>query len=475
MRQVRLTDYPLLQQIGFRLMAAFTLIIGLVILVTVILTRQGTDTQFAHFMVDGQMIRTVRLIENLVSYYQAEGNWADLETEFDTVLLAASDGTMGPMMSGMMGMYENRMQVVDRAGQVVADTVAADDAPLLSAQQWPITDNGEPIGVLLVQGSMMGHTTFDSELLVRGVTRAVIVAGTIAGIVALLMAGLLVRQITRPVGSLIAASRQIAGGDLAVRVPVQSRDELGELAQTFNQMTNSLELQERARRNLIADVAHELRTPLAGIQGTIEAFQDGIFAPTAENFAHIHKEILLLNRLVEDLRTVANADAGKLTLDFAAVDLLALIQRQVAAFQVQAHERRMEIQVTVAEPIPPIRGDEERLRQVFNNLLDNALRHTPAGGTIEITLANVPDGVQVSVRDTGEGIPAERLPHIFERFYRVDPARSRQTGGSGLGLTITRQIVEGHGGRIWVDSPPSGHDQGCEFALFLPMAPESVH
>ncbi|MCB0187590.1 MAG: HAMP domain-containing protein, partial [Caldilineaceae bacterium] len=385
--------YTLLHQLGFRLMAAFALIIGLVILVTVVLTRQGTDTQFAHFMVDDQMIRTSQLITNLVTYYQQKGSWAGLDNELDEVLLVASDGTMGPMMQGMMGLYENRMQILDGAALVVADTDAANPSPLLSAQQWPIMLDGQLIGTLLVQGAMMGHTTLDSEAVLRGVTRAVVVAGSVAGLVALLMAGLLIRQITRPITGLTHASRQIAAGDLTTRVPLQSHDELGELAQTFNQMASSLELQERARRNLIADVAHELRTPLAGIQGTIEAFQDGVFAPTAENFAHIHQEVLLLNRLVEDLRTVANADAGTLTLDFATVDLAALVQRQVAAFQVQAHDQQIALQVTVREPIAAIQGDEERLRQVFNNLLDNALRHTPAGGLIELTLANVPDGV----------------------------------------------------------------------------------
>lgn len=145
-----------------RLMAAFALIIGLVLQVTVVLTRQGTDTQFAHFMVDGQMIRTARLVVNLVAHYEAEGSWAELETDSGTVLLAASDGTMGSMMQGMMGMYENRMQIVDHAGEVVADTQPTVAAPLLLAQQWPITVTGQPVGMLLVQGSMMGHTTFDS-------------------------------------------------------------------------------------------------------------------------------------------------------------------------------------------------------------------------------------------------------------------------------------------------------------------------
>ena len=470
---VPLRRHHLLQQLWFRLMAAFALIIGLVLLVTVILTRQGADTQFAHFMVNGQMIRTARLIDNLANYYQAQQSWAQLDTQLDTVLQAASDGTMNPMIQGMMGVYNNRMQIVDNAGQIVADTEPTSSARFSSTQQWPITNHDQSIGVLLVEGSMMGPTTFDGETVLRGVTRAVTVAGSIAGIVALFMAGLLVRQIMRPVASLAHAARRIAAGELTARVPIRGHDELGELAQTFNQMANSLEGQERARRNLIADVAHELRTPLAGIQGTIEAFQDGVFAPTPENFAIIHKEIVLLNRLIEDLRTVAHADAGQLTLDFAPIDLGMLLQRQVATFRYQALEQGIALTVTAKEPVIPIRGDAERLRQVFNNLFDNALRHTPPGGVIGVTVTNVPHGVQVAVRDNGEGIPAESLPHLFDRFYRVDPARNRQTGGSGLGLTITRQLVEGHGGRIWAQSPPLGALHGSEFCLFLPAAPNS--
>ncbi|HRW11126.1 MAG TPA: ATP-binding protein [Caldilineaceae bacterium] len=461
----------LFSRLWFRLMGAFVLIISLVILVTVILTRQGTDTQFAHFMVNGQMIRTSRLVQNLAAFYQRQQSWTELDAQLDQVLLEASDGTMNSMFQGMMGMYNNRMQVVDAEGRLVADTEEDTGSPLSAVQRWPIFVDEAEVGSLVVEGAMMGHTMLDGDILLRGVTRAAIVAGSIAGIVALLMAGLLVRQITRPVAGLVQASRNIADGDLTTRVAIRSNDELGELAKTFNQMASSLERQERVRRALIADVAHELRTPLTGIQGTIEAFQDGVFAPTAENFAIIHKEILLLNRLIEDLRTLANADAGTLPLHFAPVDLAALAQQQVAAFQYQAREQQIDLQVTIDHPLTPISGDEERLGQIFINLLDNALRHTPVGGAIQLSLVNATDGVEIRVRDSGAGIPPAALPHIFERFYRVDPARNRETGGSGLGLTITRQLVEGHGGRIRVNSPPPVTTKGSEFCLFLPAVP----
>ncbi len=466
--RMRSTIHHLLNHLWLKLMAAFVLVIVLVVLVTVILTRQGADTQFAHFMVDGQMIRTTRLLYSLAGYYQQQQNWANLDTQLEQVLREASDGTMNRMMSGMMGMLNNRMKIVDINGEIVADTDARAGAPLLPIQQWPITIRDQQVGTLWVEGSMMGHAHLDDAQLLRGVTRAVIVAGSIAGLVALLLAGLLVRQITHPLASLIQASRSIAAGDLQIRVRVQSHDELGDLAATFNQMASTLETQETLRRNLIADVAHELRTPLAGIQGTVEAFQDGIFASTAENFAIIHEEVMLLNRLVEDLRTLANAEAGKLSLDLMPTDLVALVQRQVTTFQYKARERGVTLTMTAAQTIIPIAGDAQRLEQVLNNLLDNALRHTAADGAILVRLVNVKNGVQITVTDNGEGIPATALSSLFERFYRVDPIHNQQIGGSGLGLAIARQLVEAHGGQIWVTSPPPGSVAGSEFGLFLP-------
>ncbi len=459
-------------RIWFKLISAFALVIVVGIIVTVILARQGTATQFAHLMVNSQMIQPERIRQLLTDYYRQQASWEGVDEELDRIVGSASTGNMGGMMGSMMGMMNNRLQVVDVSDNVVADTHADVGSPPISSQatqRWPLVVDDQLVGMLLVEGSMMGMSGVDDQALLSGVTRAVLIAGLVAGFVALVIGGLLVRQITQPLAGLIQASGRIAAGDLSVRVPIQSRDELGDLAGTFNQMADSLETQETLRRNLMADIAHELRTPLAGIQGTVEALQDGVFPLTEEGLMPIHDEVTLLNRLVEDLRLLANAEAGNISLNKTLIDLAQLAERQVNTFQYRAAEQGVNLLLVAGEKIPPLYGDEQRLSQVLTNLLSNALRHTLDGGTVCVRVMPARDGVQISVKDTGEGIPAIELPHVFERFYRVDRSRSRKTGGTGLGLAIARQIVEAHGGRIWVESPPAEQSSGSEFSLVLPV------
>ena len=418
--------------------------------------------------------------QSLVDHYRRQGSWQDVGTYLDLLVVRDSMGRMSGMMGGMMGMMESRIQIVDGDNRVVADTLNetltdAEATPMNSrgVQRWPLVLDNQQVGTLLVVGAMMGMTGIDDQTILSGVTRSVLIAGLVAGAVALLLGGLFVRQITQPLAGLAQASQRVAAGDLSVRIPVQNHDELGELAETFNRMADSLETQEALRRNLVADIAHELRTPLAGIQGTIEALQDGVFPLTAESLAPIHDEVTLINRLVEDLRTLANAEAGKIVLDRVPIDVASLAERQINLFQYQASTHRISLGLEADEQIVSVVADEQRLSQVLTNLLDNALRHTPDGGTIVISVASIDDGIQIAVRDSGEGIPATELPNIFERFYRVDRSRSRRTGGSGLGLSIVRQLVEAHGGRIWVESPPMGAPKGSEFRLVLPANAEN--
>ncbi|HXF64955.1 MAG TPA: HAMP domain-containing protein, partial [Caldilineaceae bacterium] len=306
----------MLNRLWFRLLCAFCLVIAVATLVTVVLTRQGAATQFDHFMIGGEMVRPARMQAALGEFYRSQGSWGGLDDRLDTLVGSASDGVMSGVMGGMMGMYNNRLQVVNLAGEVVADSHGpAGGEPLAEVQRWPLVVDGAPVGELWVEGGLMGGHGIASDELLSGVTRAVLLAAAAAGAVALFLAALLVRQITHPLIALTRASAQVAAGDLEARVPVESRDELGELAATFNCMADSLQTQESLRRNMVADIAHELRTPLAGIQGTVEAMQDGVFPPTPENLATIHQEVLLLNRLVEDLRLLANAEAGQLSLE----------------------------------------------------------------------------------------------------------------------------------------------------------------
>ena len=462
-------------RLWFRLLSAFTLVIAIGVLVTVVVTRQGAASRFAHFMINHHMVRPEQLQSTLADYYREHGSWTGLDTNFSAIIELSTDGTMSDVMGSMMGMNNNHIQVLDMAGTVVASSqsVTGNGRQLgrqmnSSVQRWPITVNETQVGELVAEGGLMVGASARNNSLVAGVTRAVLVAGLTAGLVGLLLALLLVRQITRPLGSLTQAASQIAGGDLSVRVPVQSRDELGELATTFNQMASSLETQEKLRRNLMADVAHELRTPLAGIQGTVEALQDGIFPPTGENLQAVHEQVMLLNRLVEDLRTLANAEAGQLSLDRLPLNLTELCQRQVTAFQSHALTKAVSLTFDHEPAAITMAGDDQRLSQVLNNLLDNALRHTPPGGAIQVELTSTNGKARLAVVDNGEGVPNDALPYLFDRFYRADASRNRRTGGSGLGLAIVRQIVQAHGGRIWAESPPIGQPQGSAFIIELP-------
>jgi two-component system OmpR family sensor kinase/two-component system sensor histidine kinase BaeS len=384
------------------------------------------------------------------------------------LLDAAADGVMSGMMGNMIGMRNNRVFVFDSAGQAMADSQAGAGAnagvegqPL---QRWPIEVEGEVVGSLAVQGALMGAAA-NANLLVGSLTRTVLLAALAAGSVALALAALIVRQITRPLNDLSQAATRIAGGDLATRVAVQSSDEIGALGGSFNRMADALQKQEKLRRNLMADVAHELRTPLTGLQGAVEAMQDGVFPADGENLAALHEEIMLLNRLVDDLRTLANAEAGQLALQQHGCDVAELCRRQAGLLQYAAQARNIRLEVEAAGPLPAC-ADEHRIGQVLHNLLDNALRYTLEGGRVIVAARRSGDQIAITVTDDGEGITAEELPHVFDRFYRGGHARTR-SGGSGLGLAIARQLVLAHDSELWVQSPPPGARQGSVFGFAL--------
>ncbi|MBI3979683.1 MAG: HAMP domain-containing protein [Chloroflexi bacterium] len=293
-------------------------------------------------------------------------------------------------------------------------------------------------------------------------------AGGFAVLTAVGLSLLLARQIAAPARAVTQAARRLAAGDLAQRVPVRSADELGELAAAFNTLATALSHQEALRRQMAADIAHELRTPLAVIQANLEAMLDGVRPLSREAVADLHQETQLLARLVSDLRDLSLAEAGQLPLRREPTDLAALAQATCARFAQQAQARKVQIAVEAADALPAADLDPDRVGQALGNLLDNALRHTPPGGsvTVRVEPGVQPGTVQVRVSDSGGGIPAEHLTNVFERFYRVDRARSRAAGGSGIGLAVVKQLVEAHGGRAWVESPPG---QGATFGLLFPV------
>jgi len=299
------------------------------------------------------------------------------------------------------------------------------------------------------------------------VNNALWLAGGLAALVAIGLGLLLARQISSPVRALTSAARGVASGDLDQRVVVHSRDELGELAEAFNAMAEAVGRQETLRRRMAADIAHELRTPLAVIQANLEAILDGIRPLSTDVVADVHQETKLLARLVADLSDLSLAEAGQLPLQKRQTDLAALARSTGARFASRAGERGVQLAVEATKGLPNVDVDPDRIAQVLGNLLENALRHTPRGGAVELRLGpgERTDTLQVVVRDTGSGILAEHLPNVFEHFYRADRARSRATGGSGIGLAVVKQLVEAHGGQVWVESPPG---QGAVFGLVLP-------
>jgi two-component system sensor histidine kinase BaeS len=298
---------------------------------------------------------------------------------------------------------------------------------------------------------------------------ALLLALLAAGAVAILVSLLLSRGVVAPVRVLTTASQRIADGHYGERVRSTGADELGQLAHSFNQMAEKLEQVEAMRRQLIGDVSHELRTPLTAIKGSMEGLMDGVLPGTAETYQQIHQEADRLARLVDDLQELSRVEAGAYPLDIRPVGVPTLVQTTLKRFAAHAQAKGIELRSDLPADLPPVLADQDRITQVLTNLVGNALQYTPEGGQVTLLCRRHGDEIHFSVVDSGIGIPAEHLPQLFTRFYRVDKSRSRQAGGgSGIGLTIARHLVEAHGGQIRAES--KGEGQGSTFTFSLKAA-----
>lgn len=285
-------------------------------------------------------------------------------------------------------------------------------------------------------------------------------------LLALLIGLRTVRGFALPLTDILSAIDAVAEGDLSVRVPEPGRGEMARLASSFNRMLDELERTERQRRNLTADVAHELRTPLHVIQGNLEGILDGVYPASPEQIEATLQETRLLNRLVDDLRTLSLADAGELSLNRVLTPVEELLQRVASSYQPQARGAGVELRLEISPYLPAIHLDPERLVQVLGNLMGNAIRYTPRGGTVSLRGLMAGEWVLLQVADTGRGIDPEQLPHIFERFYRADSARTVSESESGLGLSIAKSLVELHGGKLTAESVVG---QGTVMSVWLPI------
>ncbi len=397
--------------------------------------------------------------DRLAGYYDKRGGWEQVDT---MIASYPSGSAWGPWDEGWQVDYI----LVAPDGAILS---ASDDGRLgqiLDHQELkraiPIVVDDQQVGLLLL--SQFGHFKPGPPPVLTQALHMFLLTGLAVGAGSLIVGLVISRGISHPLMKLTDAARAVAAGDLSARVPVRYRGEMRELAIAFNQMTQDLARADELRRNLTADVAHELRTPLSVIRGKLEGVLDGIYPATAEHLEPILEETELLTSLVEDLRLLALAEAGHLTLEKRPLNVSDLLRDAQVNFGPQADDRDVTLALNLPPELPQAMADWRRISQVLGNLLTNALRHTPQGGRVTMSATAGVGVVEVTVTDTGAGIPAEDLPYVFERFWRGEKSRSREGGGTGLGLAIARQLVEAHGGTMGVESAP---DEGARFWFTL--------
>src|SRR6266498_2998057 len=445
-----------MRSISTKLILAF-LSIGIVsVTIIFILARWNTRQEFIRFLSDQN--RT-DLVSELTEYYQTNGTWEGSEQIW-----------MQPSVHQPPPGGSRRVPFVltDQNGLVLVANdryKVGDKVPSSNLQQGvSIEENGKIVGVLVPMPMPFQGQPREVEFIER--TNMNLLYGALVGaVIAWLLGILLSRTLTRPIRELTRATHAVSEGDLSQQVPVRSKDELGELAKAFNKMSAQLSRSVNARKQMTADIAHELRTPLSLILGHAEAVHDGVLPPTRENFEIIREEATRLEHLVNDLRTLSLADAGELSIQTQTIEPQRLVNEVSSLYQYQTQRKNISFELDVPAGLPSMEVDPGRMTQVLTNILDNALRHTPEGGRITLAAKEVNDMVELSVEDTGPGLSLEDINRIFERFYRTDSSRQREDGGSGLGLAIARSIVQAHGGQL---SAESESGSGLKVKIRLP-------
>jgi signal transduction histidine kinase len=443
--------------LNFRLLAAFGLVIVIIIGTAFFFAYRATRAEIGRIGEQIEMSQVRRMEGLLSNQFLVERNWKNIQ----------------PYVVDLGNFYGRRIIVTDATNTVVADSdgeLLGTSYPDANSPQgrkivppWAISS----IGTLYVDPSEPSEVNRAAmQIAFNSTGRFFLWAGLIAIAVALILTFILSRRILSPVKALTRAAQKLGKGDFSQRVDVDDKGEVGELAESFNTMAGDLERNEQLRRNMVADIAHELRTPLSNLNGYLEAIRDGVVQPDPAIIRSLSEEGTTLSRLVDDLQELSLADAGELKLTCQPADISTLIEETVAAVRAKADAKRITLSASSPRGLPSANIDVYRIRQVINNLLENAIAHTDPEGSITVMARRQANDIIISVADNGEGISAGDLPKIFERFYRADKSRARSTGGSGLGLTIARRLVEAHGGRIWAESQPG---QGSTFSLSLPV------
>jgi signal transduction histidine kinase len=431
---------------AYQLIGAFAIATICAILIVYAFADWSIQERFRTYRARAATLQARPLQRFLTSYYYHFGSWEGLSE------------LLNPQLQELPPL-EQPLVIADATGLVFISSDPRLLGRRLSERELsagvPIRVRGERVGTLIMA---IPAGTFNplEQAFSQSVRDSILLAGAIALIIALGLGILFVRRLARPLAELRVAAEQISQGRSPPRVHITSSDELGRLGQTFNQMAESLQRSEALRRQLILDIAHELRNPLMVQQSHLELLLDNVVPPTPEQLQTIYEQNLLLGRLVRDLQLLALADAGELQIVRVPTQFREILQRVIAHIHPTLEEKQIALEAQIADDLPTVAVDPQRIEQVLLNLLDNACRYTPPGGKIVLSAYREDGAVHVSVRDGGPGIAPEDLPHIFERFYRGDKSRARSSGGTGLGLSIAKALIEAHGGRIWAENAPQG-------------------
>ncbi len=472
----------ILRGVGLRLLIGFVAVVVVGVGTVAIIANQATTSSFHSFVTAGGNMYAGRLATVLAEFYALQHSWQGVDE----------------LTHNVMRTTDQRLIVADANNRVVGDSqgllLGHTLPPEYHLHATSIEMDGKPIGSLILTPNVRGPAgivgqgpgaggrggprlppgalVLEAGSLERSfledVNRGLLLGALAATLLALALSLLLTRQILRPLSQLQQGASRLAAGDLAHRVDDSARDEFGDVSRSFNAMAASLEKNERDRRQLLADIAHDLRTPLTVIEGTADGMIDGVLPADERQFGIIRDEARQLARLINDLRELSVADAGQLRLQMQPLDLAELVERVTANYAAEAETRGINLTARRSGALPLLNLDGDRIYRAVANLLSNALRHTAEGGSVTVTVgaaAGSAGMAQISVSDNGEGIDAEDLPYVFDRFYRADKSRSRRSGGSGLGLAIVRQLVEAHGGTV---SAVSTRGEGSTFSIQLP-------
>ncbi len=462
-----------MNKLWVKLTLAFSAVTLIGLITVALLVNSQVSTQFRQYVFHSQMMGST-LPDDLAQFYATSGSWNGVEQ-----ILGA--GTPGGMMGNGMGMGMGERYGMGKFTLAGADGTLvfggdSDRNRTLSrteeAAATSITVNGDTVGYLLFTPPGAADLDASQQAFLAQVNRSILQAGVLAGVLGIVLGVLVARGLSAPLQQVAAAARNIARGDLRQRVPAHGTQELVDLAQSFNDMAASLTEAEQFRQNMVADVAHELRTPLTVLQGNLRAILDGVYQLDKAEITRLYDQTRHLIRLVNDLRELTQAEAGQLPLNREAVNLNALARDILSLFEPVAATESITLNIDLPATLPPVPADAARLSQVLHNLLANAIRHTPADGTVTLRGGSDANAVWLAVSDTGEGIAAADLSHVFDRFYRADRARARSTGGSGLGLAIARAIVTAHGGEISAASEGIA-GRGSTFTISLSKSREN--